>query len=340
MNLTVRQGETMDLVETLRNKIDSLEEGTHTPGLRAVVLHIETAFRHLERGQTEQDETAFTDAIYRTNQAFEGSIKEAYRVLAEKEPAKKRPYDIEKYLEENQVFRRRVLGQFTNYRTEWRNPSAHDYKLDFDESEAFLAIVNISAFACLVMDQIAQQLAYLHAKEGADSKKAESVEPSVPIEDGLVQQTTALFQSFSREQLRFEADNPRKTEMQVVGALTGFLASVAPDIRVQVDPLLSTDRGDRGDMLLSKDEESVLVELKNGRWARKNYYNAITQVEHYLLVSGLKSAILYFYDDEPFEPVVKTHEVPALDACITVISPSETLPNKANAADTKACAAD
>jgi len=330
----------MDLVETLRNKIDALEEGAHTPGLRAVVLHVETAFRHLARGQTEQDETAFTDAIYRTNQAFEGSIKEAYRVLAEKDPGKKRPYDIEKYLEENQVFRPRVLGQFTNYRTEWRNPSAHDYKLDFDESEAFLAIVNISAFPCLVMDQITQQLAYLHAKEGADGKREESVEPSVPVEDGLVQQSTNLFQSFSREQLRYESHNPRKTEMQVVGALTGFLASFAPEIDVQVEPLLTTDRRDRGDILLSKDEQSVLVELKNGRWARKNYYNAITQVEHYLLVSGIKNAILYFYADEPFDPVITTYEVPALDACITVISPSEVLPNKPNSADAKGRAAD
>jgi hypothetical protein len=325
----------MDLIETLRNKIDSLEEGNHTPGLRAVILHIETAFRHLSRGQTDQDETAFTDAIYRTNQAFEGSIKEAYRVFTEKDPARKRPYDIEKYLEENQVFRPRVLSQFTNYRTEWRNPSAHNYKLDFDESEAFLAIVNMSAFACLVMDQIAQQLAYMHAKESADSKRAELKEPPVSVEEGVVQQIIALFLNFSREQLSLEADNPRKTEMQIIGALAGFLASVAPEIMVQVEPILSTDQRARPDMLLSKNKQSVLVELKNSRWAGKSYYNAITQVEHYLLVSGIKNAILYLYSDKLFEPVVTNYEVQALDACIIVISPFE-IPNN----DAKGRAAD
>lgn len=316
----------MDLVETLQHKMDSMEEGQHTHGLRAVILHIETAFRHLARGQDEQDETAFTDAIYRTNQAFEGSIKEAYRVLAGKDPSKKRPYDIEKYLEDNQVFRPRVLSQFTNYRTEWRNPSAHDYKLDFDESEAFLAIVNIAAFACLMIDQIAQHLAFIRAKAVADSKKKEKAQTVAPASGDVVQQVVTLFQNFSREQLRFEADNPRKTEIQVVGALTGFLASVAPEMGVKLDPLLSKDRRDRGDMLLSKDNDSVLVELKNGRWARKNYYNAITQVEHYLLASGMKRAVLYFYADNSFEPVVITHEIPALDAVITVIGPPETLP--------------
>ncbi|MEH2117121.1 hypothetical protein [Nostoc sp.] len=116
----------MDLLDILRSKIDSLEDGDHIPGLKAVLLHIETASRHLLRGQKQNEETAFTDSIYRTNQAFEGSLKEAYRVLASKDPERERPYDIEQYFEKNKVFRQRVLAQFTNYRTEWRNPSSHD----------------------------------------------------------------------------------------------------------------------------------------------------------------------------------------------------------------------
>src|SRR6185369_7313578 len=85
----------MDLLETLRLKIDSLEECTYIPGLRAVLPHICTAFRHLSRGQIEGDETAFTDNIYRTNQAFEGSVKEAYRVLAGREPYRDCPTALE-----------------------------------------------------------------------------------------------------------------------------------------------------------------------------------------------------------------------------------------------------
>jgi len=163
----------MDLIATLRERIDRLEEGEYIPGLRAVLLHIETAFRHLSRGKGESDDTAFTDAIYRTNQAFEGSIKEAYRVLAGKDPSKKTPFEIEGYLEENGVFRYRVLKQFTNYRTEWRNPSIHDYKLDFDESEAFLAIVSVAAFACLLLDEITERLSFLKSKAETESKGSE-----------------------------------------------------------------------------------------------------------------------------------------------------------------------
>jgi hypothetical protein len=74
----------MDLLDVIRKQIDRLSEGPHSVGLRSVLRHIEAAYGHLSRGQTQQDDSAFTDAIYRTNQAFEGSIKEAYRILAAK----------------------------------------------------------------------------------------------------------------------------------------------------------------------------------------------------------------------------------------------------------------
>ena len=53
----------MDLIATLRSKINLLEEGEYTPGLKATILHIETAFGHLSRGQSKNEETAFTELI-------------------------------------------------------------------------------------------------------------------------------------------------------------------------------------------------------------------------------------------------------------------------------------
>ena len=88
----------MNLLEILCSRVDDLPEGDYTQGIKSVLQHIEVAGRHLSRGQASADDTAFTDAIYRTNQAFEGSLKEAFRVLAAKDPAGERPYDIENYL--------------------------------------------------------------------------------------------------------------------------------------------------------------------------------------------------------------------------------------------------
>jgi hypothetical protein len=213
----------MDLLKILRSKIDILEEGDYIPGLKAVLLHIETASNHLDRGNTTDDETAFTDAIYHTNQAFEGSLKEAYRVLANKNPDRESPYKIEKFFEENNIFRQRVLAQFTNYRTEWRNPSSHDYKLDFDESESFLAIVSVAAFACLVLDQIIQEISYLQVKAEADTKQLEIQEhlASVKKED-LLNRTTEILREFSRQQPNFNTEGNRQTELQFTGQFRFF----------------------------------------------------------------------------------------------------------------------
>jgi hypothetical protein len=158
----------MDLLEVIKKQLDHLPQGPHSPGLGSVLRHIEVAYRHLSRGESQADDSAFTDAIYRTNQAFEGSIKEAYRVLAEKNPASTTPFQIEQYLEDRKVFPSRVLTQFTNYRTQWRNPSTHDYNLDFGATEAFLAIVSVSAFAKLLVDGTEQLYSYLAPAEAME----------------------------------------------------------------------------------------------------------------------------------------------------------------------------
>lgn len=318
----------MDLIATLRSKINLLEEGEYTPGLKATILHIETAFGHLSRGQSKNEETAFTDAIYRTNQAFEGSIKEAYRVLAGKDPAKQRPYDIEKYLEQKSAFRQRVLAQFTNYRTEWRNPSTHDYKLDFDESEAFLAIVSVSAFACLLFDQIAAHLSYQKAKTATDAKKGKLKRNLAKTSDSLLERVTKLLGEFSKQQPIINPSNQRRPEVQVLGALAGFLASAAPDIKVAMEQQLTADRHERADMVLIAGSEQVLLEMKRAQAGTNIIYNALAQVENYLMISGIKSGILYFYSDEMTDIERSNHSVAQLGAQIAILKPTKKEANK------------
>lgn len=311
----------MDLVDTLRKKIDVLEDGEYVPGLKAVLLHIETAFRHLLRGQETDDDTAFTDAIYRTNQAFEGSVKEAYRVLAGQDPAKKRPFDIENYLEQNNTFRSRVLSQLTTYRTEWRNPSAHDYKLDFDESEAFLAIVSVSAFACLLLDQIAERLAYSRSQAEAEAQKA-ALEASLAqtLNAGLMVRVTGLLNQYCAIHMPSVSSTGKATDSQVIGALHGFLSSAAPELTVQTEARLSEAKPYRADLLVSRGAEKIVVELKR-HLIRKHYQNAVAQVEHYLLIGGIKDGILLFLPDAPSDMERLDSVVPSIDGRIVVLSP-------------------
>jgi len=316
----------VDLVDTLRKKIDVLVDGEYVPGLKAVLLHIETAFRHLSRGQEADDETAFTDAIYRTNQAFEGSIKEAYRVLAGQDPAKKRPFDIENYLEQNNIFRSRVLSQLTTYRTEWRNPSAHDYKLDFDESEAFLAIVSVSAFSCLLLDQIAERIAYTKSQAEAEAQKA-ALKASLAqtVNADLLVRLTDLLKQFCAIHLHTVVPSAKESESQIIGALHGFLSSAAPELEVQTEARLDQKRPFRADLLVSRGGDKVVIELKR-RLMKQTYANAVAQVEHYLLIGGVKRGILLFWPDAPSDMEQLDTTIAAIDARLVVLSPMGTNP--------------
>jgi len=283
---------TVDLVAILRTKIDTLPEGDHTVGLRAVLLHIERAFRHLTQGQSQDDEQAFTDAIYRTNQAFEGSIKEAYRVLASKSPEKKSPFEIESYLAQHGVFRSRVLAQFTAYRTQWRNPSAHDYTLSFDGSEAFLAIASVSAFACVLIDQIAERLAFIHANQDAEKQKYRP-QPDDDEPARLVDMLLFYLILFNRVSMPL----PIQTDEQLLGSVHGFLSGIPPLFNVTADATIAESREERVDLLVSHGNEKVFIELK-----RSNTRGAVRQgrltLEHSMAVTGIKHTILYLYHPE------------------------------------------
>lgn len=324
----------MDLLIILRSKIDVLKEGDYIPGLRAVLLHIETASRHLLRGQEQEDETAFTDAIYRTNQAFEGSLKEAYRVLAEQNPERKRPFDIENFFEQNSIFRQRVLAQFTNYRTEWRNPSAHDYKLDFDESEAFLAIVSVAAFACLVLDQITEKLSYLQAKTEADTKQVEIQERLASVEDSdLLNRTAQILREFSHQQLSFNIDGSKRTEVQVIGQLAGFFASAAPDLKVLSEYKIPSEASAIADFIISDKSSCVVIELKRARSGQQIIDAGVAQVERYMFLSNIKAAILFLFSEFGGELDIQERNVSNIDGKILILKPEKLRPNNSGAAD-------
>jgi hypothetical protein len=168
----------MNIVELLENAVNRLPAGEYSTGVNAIVRHVKAAIRHLERDQ-EHDPDTCTDAIYRMNQAYEGSLKEAYRVLAGKDPSGLSPFQIEGYLESHSVVRPRVLTQLTRYRQDYRNPSTHDYKLDFDEDEALLAIVSVCAFAKLLINQISSKLASEVAQAKVSSRSMRSSRASL-----------------------------------------------------------------------------------------------------------------------------------------------------------------
>jgi len=285
----------VDLLESLRMKLNVLPDGDHSAGLRAVLIHVEAAFKHLSRGQELADESLFTDAVYRTNQAFEGSIKEAYRVLAGIDPAKLRPFDIENYLDKNKVFKARVLAQFKNYRTEWRNPSTHDYTLLFDESEALLAIISVAGFAYLLFDEIAEKLSEKASQAKTEAEKPRFGRITNAENDDLFTRVKGALIAFAGQQ----RSDPLKTESQMVGALTGFLTTLMPQIKVESDKPLGTDRKGRADLVIGDADSTVIVELKRAKANRSSVEGGFSQLASYMACINSAKGILFYVPEEP-----------------------------------------
>src|SRR6266481_3228644 len=280
----------MNLLAILRARLGALPSGDHSAGLQAVLQHVEVAVAHLERGQDARDPTAFTDAIYRTNQAFEGSLKEAYRVLTGQDPSKCTPYDLETYFQQNATLRRRVVDQFTNYRTEWRNPSTHDYRLEFDDDEALLAIVSVCVFAIVLTDQIAERLSFQAARVAAGvHPPAEGVGP-------LLSRTVELLQQFAtRRRETVDESEPRFWESELVGAIAGFLSAAMPSANVVTEAPLSPEVRLEADLFVGESGQQLLIEVKQARHVRGDVERAMQRITRYMDVSGVKEAIVYFH---------------------------------------------
>jgi hypothetical protein len=267
---------------------------------------IEAAYRHLARGQSADDEGAFTDAIYRTNQAFEGSIKEAFRVLTDKDPQRMRPHDIEKYLEDEGVFRNRILSQFTNYRQEWRNPSTHDYNLIFDEDEAFLAIISVSAFVKLLVDQIAERLSFKAARKDFERSNPEPKSETLP-EQNLVDRISVLFGEFVHHYAKKNASVPIESEAQLMGALAGFLSTVAPDLMVTTGRIIRSSRHHYVDMIIKKENEEVIIELKRGQ-SENLIDQGMQQLLTYMAAANTENGILFMYSSNANDYAIEKRE--------------------------------
>jgi hypothetical protein len=246
----------MDVLEILIGKLDRLPPGDHSSGLKAVRLHIEAAIRHFRRGQNDEDETAFTDAIYRCNQAFEGSSKEAYRVLASKNPKKAALAEIETFLTSSGVLRKRVLDQFANYRKEWRNPSTHDYMLNFDEDEALLAIVSVTVFSIVLCDQIESKIAFL---------AAQSTAPTAPLPAGsFLDQVAEVVRRFPESYLPSSTPDrlpPQIGYERLEGALAGYLSAELSKHDMRVSQSVRVD-GIEVDAVVESVGEKIAIELK------------------------------------------------------------------------------
>jgi hypothetical protein len=311
----------MNINEILAGKLSRLPAGDHVNGLRAVKSHIDAAMRHLHRGQNDADEALFTDVVFRCNQAFEGSIKEAYRVLAGKDPKQTTPAKIETFLASSNLLKKRVLDQFTTYRQEWRNPSTHDYTLDFDEDEALVAIVSVTVFAIVLCDQIDGKIAFDNAAASSSSSANE-----LSAQASLLDLVTNAVQKFASEYVDDQklAQSIAQEYYRQEGALAGYLHAALGNIPgIVVDQAKGFGRQE-ADVVVAKDGQQVVVELKRGRVKSSARYltnAAVDRVSFYLHEEDVVGAVVLVYLPEADSYEITNAEGVVADR-VRIVAPS------------------
>ena len=221
----------MDLLKLLKDKSEYFTKKDSNSGISNVVTHIEIAEKHFENAKSG-DDYLFNDVIYRTNQAFEGILKEAYIIINGSIPNNITPHKIEKYFDDNNVLEERVLQLFINYRTEWRNKSTHDYKLYFSEQESLLAIVNISAFINILLDQMVEKKSY-----NTQISMLKSSSKPIISSKNLLDKTVEFLKLFSKTipSMMSGAAIPRISEREILGALNAYINNLDSSINVYHD---------------------------------------------------------------------------------------------------------
>ncbi|OJU79041.1 MAG: hypothetical protein BGO09_10550 [Bacteroidetes bacterium 47-18] len=282
----------MDILKLIEEQIKHIKKDSASSYLDLIYNHLNRAEIYFNNGK--QDDHFYNDVVYRTNQAYEGALKEAYKILVNKtdeEVSRKTPNEIEKYLKENDIFKERVLKLFENYRQEWRNKSTHDYKLVLDESEAFLALMNVTSFVHLLLRQIQEKIAYdtEFKRETPESIKTET-KKILKEQESLVDRVLKLLALFVQEQGNIEKLN----EIDVVGRLHAFIEKVDDKFTVYREfPYKIGSSIVRIDLVVEYDNEKIILEIKRNPVSGK-LTSDIDQVTSYLALTGLKNGILFF----------------------------------------------
>ncbi len=286
----------MDVIKEIQIVLESLDKARQTELTNGVITHIERSVFLFNQARITNDEQYYTDSIYRTNQAYEGILKEAYMVFSGKSVVKKRTVDLENYFEKNNFFNNRVKKSFALYRQEWRNPATHNHNLFFKMDEAFLAVVNVSAFIFVLLNQISEQISYKNTKQLFKNKtnniKIDSLQKD-KITKLIVDELKRFYSLYHQEK------EDINTEYQLIGALKGFLENKFSNLEIQSDYYGDMFSIYRPDIAILKDNEIVvLIEVKK-EYHKSRLDAGYKQVKSYLYESKLKQGILYFYTSKP-----------------------------------------
>jgi hypothetical protein len=295
----------MDLLKLISDNSKGLSGSVFETGLAAVIRHLQRAEVYLMRGRDQDDQDFFNDVIYRTNQAYEGILKEAYELFTSRVGTRLRTADLEQHFAKESILSARVSSAFQTYRQEWRNPSTHDHRLFFSEQDATLALSTISTFVYLLLDQMIEVRASQLQQERTERSSLKKDVPSRTGKSIAEVAASALMDHALSDALTGFSKETR--EIEIIGTVHGHLAAALPQIKVDHDPIIQTQTARlRPDLVLNDGQNTVVVEIKRLTGAPgEKLAQALVQLESYLAATQTHQAVLYLVPSEPQDAMMQ-----------------------------------
>ena len=111
-------------------------------------------------------------------------------------------------------------------------------------------------------------------------------------------------------------------EVELVGALAGHLETVVSGTKITSEAKLHRDRPERADLLLERDGERLILEVKRSRFSQSTPPLGLSTMSHYVALSGIREAILFLFQDAADSDMErKDYPLPGADARVIVIGP-------------------
>ena len=295
----------MDLLKLIGDNSNALAGSIFEAGLGAVIRHLQRAEVYLMRGRDQDDQDYFNDVIYRTNQAYEGILKEAYQLFTSKAGTKLRTAELEQHFAKESILSTRVSSAFQTYRQEWRNPSTHDHCLFFSEQDATLALSTISTFVYLLLDQMIEVRASQLQQERTERASVTKEAPLKTDKSIAEVAASALMDHALSDALTGFSKETR--EIEIIGTVRGHLAAALPNVKVDYDPVIRSRAAVvRPDLVLRDGEKTVVVEIKRLTTApNEKVVQGFVKLESYLVVTETHEGVLYLVPSEPQDAMMQ-----------------------------------
>ena len=281
----------MNPIELLNLKIITISSPQLRMGLSKIVSHLLSSFRHYNDHSTQD----YNDVVYRTNQAFEGILKETYRFLHGKDPDNLKLYEIEDYLRKERGLIA-TIDTAKQYRTKFRNKSAHDYSQEYSKKEALICLFTVAAIVCNLTDAIID-----HIEEEDNNAIREKIAPRILnnySKSSSVSSSVLLTIEILKEFASYaylEVTDPDIDEHQLILRFSSFVNLLDMDLKVHHISNLNTDSIMYPSLILrASNGDLVAVDITRKKQTEWQSLLSVRRMKHFFNLSNSKDGVILF----------------------------------------------